>query len=112
MNTLKNRVQLIGNVGQDPEIKNLEGGKKLANISLATNDSYTNEKGERITDTQWHRLTAWGNTAELIEKYVNKGKEIAVVGKLTYRSYEDKNGEKRYTTEITINELQFVGGKA
>ena len=109
MNTLKNRVQLIGNVGQDPEIKNLEGGKKLATISLATNDSYTNEKGEKVTDTQWHRLTAWGNTAEIIEKYVNKGKEIAVIGKLTYRSYDDKNGEKRYTTEITISELQMFG---
>ncbi|MBC7642232.1 MAG: single-stranded DNA-binding protein [Flavobacterium sp.] len=109
MNTLKNRVQLIGNVGQDPEIKNLEGGKKLANISLATNDSYTNEKGEKITDTQWHRLTAWGNTAEIIEKYVTKGKEIAITGKISYKSYDDKNGEKRFTTEITINELQFVG---
>ena len=109
MNTMKNRVQLIGNVGQDPEIKNLEGGKKLANISIATNDSYTNDKGERITDTQWHRLTAWGNTAEIIEKYVTKGKEIAVIGKLTYRNYDDKNGEKRYVTEITINELQLLG---
>ena len=109
MNTMKNRVQLIGNVGQDPEIKNLEGGKKLANISIATNDSYTNDKGERITDTQWHRLTAWGNTAEIIEKYVTKGKEIAVIGKLTYRNYDDKNGEKRYVTEITISELQLLG---
>ena len=109
MNTMKNRVQLIGNVGRDPEIKNLEGGKKLANISIATNDSYTNDKGERITDTQWHRLTAWGNTAEIIEKYVTKGKEIAVIGKLTYRNYDDKNGEKRYVTEITINELQLLG---
>lgn len=109
MNTLKNRVQLIGNVGQDPEIKNLEGGRKLANISLATNDSYTNEKGEKITDTQWHRLTAWGNTAEIIEKYVTKGKEIAITGKISYKSYDDKNGEKRFATEITINELQFVG---
>lgn len=109
MNTLKNRVQLIGNVGQDPEIKNLEGGRKLANISLATNDSYTNDKGEKITDTQWHRLTAWGNTAEIIEKYVTKGKEIAITGKISYSSYDDKNGEKRFATEITINELQFVG---
>ncbi len=109
MNTLRNRVQLIGNVGQDPEIKNLEGGRKLANISLATNDSYTNDKGEKITDTQWHRLTAWGNTAELIEKFVTKGKEIAITGKLSYKSYDDKNGEKRYQTEITISEIQFIG---
>ena len=109
MNTMKNRVQLIGNVGQDPEIKNLEGGKKLANFSIATNDTYTNDKGERITDTQWHRVTAWGNNAEIIEKYVTKGKEIAVIGKLSYRNYDDKNGEKRYVTEITISELQLLG---
>ena len=109
MNTMKNRVQLIGNVGQDPEIKNLEGGKKLANLSIATNDTYTNDKGERITDTQWHRVTAWGNNAEIIEKYVTKGKEIAVIGKLSYRNYDDKNGEKRYVTEITISELQLLG---
>ena len=109
MSTLRNCVQLIGNVGQDPEIKNLEGGKKLANISLATNESYINDKGEKITDTQWHRLTAWGNVAEIIEKYVNKGKEIAIKGKLTYRSYDDKHGEKRYVPEITISEVQLLG---
>lgn len=109
MNALRNRVQLIGNVGQEPEIKNLEGGKKLAKITLATNESYYNDKKEKVTDTQWHTVTAWGKTAELIENYVTKGKEIAIEGKLSYRSWEDKNGEKRYSTEIIANELLLLG---
>ena len=109
MNALRNKVQLIGNVGNDPEIKNFEGGKKLANITLATNESYKNDKGEKVEETQWHRLTAWGKTAEIIEKYVTKGKEIAIEGKLTHRSYDDKNGEKRYVTEVVINELLMLG---
>ena len=109
MNNLKNRVQLIGHVGNDPEIKTLEGGKKLANITLATNDYYKNAQGERVEQTEWHRLTAWGATTDLIEKYVSKGKEIAIDGKLTHRSYDDKNGEKRFVTEVTINELVLLG---
>jgi single-strand DNA-binding protein len=100
MNALKNRVQLIGHVGQDPEIKNLEGGKKVATINLATNDYYTNAKGEKIEQTEWHRAVAWGKTAEIIEKIVLKGKEIAIDGKLTTRNYDDANGVKRYVTEI------------
>ncbi len=107
MSSLTNRVTLIGNVGNDPEIKNFDGGKKLANLSLATNDYYTNTKGERIDATQWHRVTAWGKTAEIIEKYVTKGKQIGVEGKLTYKTYEDKNGIKQYATEITISEIQL-----
>jgi single-strand DNA-binding protein len=109
MNALRNRVQLIGNVGQEPEIKNLEGGKKLAKITLATNESYYNDKKEKVTDTQWHTVTAWGKTAELIENFVTKGKEIAIEGKLSYRTWEDKNGEKRYSTEIIANELLLLG---
>ena len=109
MNTLKNRVQLIGNVGNDPEIKNLDGGKKLANLSIATNESYTNDKGERVEQTEWHRVTAWGKTAEIIEKYVTKGKEVAIEGKLSHRSYDDKNGEKRYITEIVVSGIQLFG---
>ena len=109
MNALRNKVQLIGNVGNDPEIKNFEGGKKLANITLATHESYKNDKGEKVEETQWHRLTAWGKTAEIIEKYVTKGKEIAIEGKLTHRSYDDKNGEKRYVTDVVINELLMLG---
>lgn len=108
MNALKNRVQLIGHVGQDPEIKNLEGGKKVATISLATNDYYMNAKGEKIEQTEWHRAVAWGKTAEIIEKFVQKGKEVAIDGKLTTRNYDDANGVKRYVTEILINEVLLL----
>ena len=108
MNALRNKVQLIGHVGQDPEIKNLDGGKKVANLTIATNDSYKNDKGEKVEQTDWHRVVAWGKTAEIIEKYVTKGKEIALEGKLTHRSYDDKNGEKRYITEVLIHELLLM----
>jgi single-strand DNA-binding protein len=106
---MRNKVQLIGHVGQEPEIKNLEGGKKVANITLATNEVYYNDKGEKVEQTEWHRISAWGKTAEIIEKYVTKGKEIAIEGKLTHRSYEDKNGEKRYVSEVVANELLLLG---
>ena len=109
MNALKNRVQLIGNVGNDPEIKNLDNGKKVAQISIATNESYINANGEKVKDTQWHRVTAWGKTAELVEKYITKGKEIAIEGKLNYKTYEDKNGIKQYATEILVSEVLFFG---
>jgi single-strand DNA-binding protein len=105
---MKNRVQLIGHVGQEPEIKNLESGK-LANLSIATNENYTNAKGEKIEQTEWHRITAWGKTAEIIEKYVSKGKEIAIEGKLSHRNYEDKDGIKRYVTEIVATEILLLG---
>ena len=108
MSTLKNQVQLIGHVGQDPEIKSFEGEKKLASLSIATKDSYKNEKGEKVEETQWHRISAWGKTAEIIEKYVTKGKEIAVQGKLTHRSYDDKNGDKKYVTEVVVSELVLL----
>ncbi len=109
MSTLRNKVQLIGNLGNDPEIINLESGKILAKFNIATNESYTNNKGEKITDTQWHNIVAWGKTAEIIEKYVTKGKEIAIEGKLTSRSYDDKDGNKRYITEIVCGELLMLG---
>ncbi len=109
MNAMKNRVQLIGHVGNDPEIKNLEGGKKVANLTIATNDSYKNDKGEKVEQTEWHKVVAWGKTAEIIEKYVTKGKEIAIEGKLTHRSYDDKNGEKRYITEVLANDVLLLG---
>ena len=111
MNTLRNKVQLIGNLGKDPEIINLESGKKLAKFTLATNESYKNAQGEKITDTQWHQIVAWGKTADVIEKYVVKGKEVAIDGKLTTRSWEDKDGIKRYTTEVVCNELLMLGAK-
>ncbi len=109
MNALRNKVQLIGNLGNDPEIINLEGGSKLAKFSIATNETYKNAKGEKVTDTQWHNVVAWGKTAEIVENYLNKGNEVAVEGKLTHRSYETKEGEKRYITEIKCNELLMLG---
>jgi single-strand DNA-binding protein len=109
MNAMKNRVQLIGHVGNDPEIKTFDGGRTLVNLTIATNDSYKNDKGEKVEQTEWHKVVAWGKTAEIIEKYVTKGKEIAIDGKLTHRSYEDKNGEKRYVTEVVANEVLLLG---
>lgn len=111
MNSLRNNVQLIGNLGQDPQVKTLEGGKKIAKLSIATNESYKNAKGELVKETQWHNLVAWGTTADLVEKYCLKGKEIAIGGKLVNHSYTDKEGVKRYITEIQINEFLMLGGK-
>ena len=111
MNALRNKVQLIGNVGNDPEIKIFEGGRKLANLTIATRDNYKNEKGEKVKQTEWHRVVAWGKTAEIIEQFVSKGKEIAIEGKLTHRTYDDKNGEKRYVTEVLVSDLLFLGNK-
>ena len=87
----------------------LNGRKKVANLTIATNDSYKNEKGEKVEQTEWHKVVAWGKTAEIIEKYVTKGKEIAIEGKLTHRSYDDKNGEKRYITEVVANDVLLLG---
>ena len=109
MNALKNRVQLIGNVGNDPEIKNFDEGKKKVTLNIATNDSYKNDKGEKVEQTEWHTVVAWGKVAEIIEKFVTKGKQIAIEGKLTHRSYEDKNGEKRYFTEVVANDIMLLG---
>ena len=111
MNSLRNKVQLIGNLGNDPEIITLESGKKLAKFSLATNDSYKDASGQKIDNVQWHNLIAWNKTADIVEKYVTKGKEIAIEGKLTSRSYETKEGEKRYITEVVVNELLMLGNK-
>jgi len=96
MNAMKNKVQLIGHVGQDPEIKAFDGGKKVANITIATNDYYINDKGEKVEQTEWHRVTAWG-------------KEVAIEGKLTHRSYDDKDGTKRYITEVVVNDILLLG---
>lgn len=109
--SLRNQVQLIGNLGNDPEIIKLDSGKKLAKFSLATNESYLNKQGERVADTEWHNIVAWGKTADIIEKYVGKGKEVIIKGKLTTNSYETKEGEKRYNTEVVCEELVMLGGK-
>jgi len=111
MSTLRNKVQLIGNLGNNPEIITLDSGKKLAKISIATNETYKNAQGEKVTDTQWHNVIAWNKTAEIIEKYLEKGNEVAIEGKLTSRSYEDKDGTKKYITEIVCNELVMLGSK-
>ncbi|TXD81114.1 single-stranded DNA-binding protein [Subsaximicrobium wynnwilliamsii] len=100
MSRLRNKVQLIGNLGKDPGIMKLESGKTLAKYSIANNESYKNAKGELVKDTQWHNIVAWGKTAEIMEKYLIKGKEIAIEGKLTSRSYDDKEGVKCYFTEV------------
>ncbi len=110
MNNLRNKVQLIGNAGMEPEIKDVNGSK-LAKLSIATNETYTNKSGERVTDTQWHNIVAWGKTAELIERFVTKGKEMAIEGKLNTRSYEDQDGKKRYVTEIIMNDFLLLGAK-
>ena len=112
MSTIRNKVQLIGNVGQEPSTTKLDNGKKVARLSLATNENYKNNKGEKVQATSWHTVVAWGKTAEIIENYVSKGKEIAVEGKLTSRSYEDKEGVKRYVTEVLASEILLLGGNA
>ncbi len=111
MNTLKNRVQLIGHLGMNPEIRTLESGKKMAKFSLATNDYYKNAKGEKVEETEWHNIVAWNKTAELVEMFLEKGKEVAIEGKLTTRSWDDENGNKRYMTEVVCNEILFLGNK-
>ena len=104
---MKNRVQLIGHVGQEPEIKNLESGR-VANFTIATNENYTNAKGEKVEQTEWHKVSAWGKTVVIIEKLLTKGSHVAIEGKLTHRSYDDKDGNKRYITEVVANELVLL----
>lgn len=111
MYALKNKVQLIGNLGAAPEIKTTENGKKMARFSIATSEVYKNAKGEKVTETQWHQIIAWGKIADIVDKYLDKGKEIALEGKLVNRSYDDKNGVKRYITEIQVNEILLLGSK-
>jgi single-strand DNA-binding protein len=112
MNSLRNKVQLIGNLGQDPEIRTFDNGKAVARFSLATTDSYRDAEGKKITETQWHNLIAWGNLAKIIQKYLNKGSEVAVEGKLTHRTFEDKDGKKRYFTEVVLTDMVMLRNKA
>ena len=109
MYALKNKVQLIGNLGNNPEVKSLDGGKKVARFNVATSESYRNTKGEKITETQWHTLVAWGKVAEIAEKFLQKGSEVAIEGKLINRSYNDKEGNKKYITEVQVNEILMFG---
>ena len=112
MYALRNKVQLIGNVGNAVEVKNTESGKKYARFSIATNESYRNAKGEKVTETTWHNIVAWGKVAEIAEKYLLKGSEVVLEGKLINRSYTDKEGVKKYVSEVQANELLLFGSKA
>jgi single-strand DNA-binding protein len=100
-----NRVQLTGNLGSKPEIKNFENGNKLARFSMATNEEFTTKKGEKSTDTQWHYITVWGKLAEMVEAELEKGSFVSIDGKLKTRNYLDKSGQKKYITEIVANDV-------
>ena len=108
MKDLRNRVQLIGNLGMDPEVKQLDGGRTMAKFSLATTQSYNNAQGEKVKDTQWHNLVLWGKQAEIAAKYLKKGSEITADGKIVYRSYENKEGQTKYITEIVVSDFLML----
>jgi single-strand DNA-binding protein len=105
MNTLRNSVRLVGNLGTDPEVRSFDNNRKLARISIAINESYKNDKGEKTTETQWHNVVMWNNQAKLAEDYLKKGDEVVIEGKLSSRSYTDKDGNKRYITEVVASEF-------
>ncbi len=111
MNNLRNSVKLIGHLGKDPEVKSFDSGKKVATFSIATTDSYKNQKGEKVQDTQWHNIVIWGKLADVAGQYLKKGSEVAVEGKLVHRVYETSGGEKRYSSEINVNEMLMLSGK-
>jgi single-strand DNA-binding protein len=111
MSTLKNSVRLVGNLGMDPEVRVFDNNRRLAKLALATNESYKNDKGERVTETQWHNIIIWGAQAKFAEDILKKGDEVAVDGKLSSRSYIDKDGNKKYVTEIVVSEFLKLGGK-
>lgn len=111
MNTLRNKVQLIGHLGTAPEIKSFNDNKKMARLSIATNEAYTNAKGEKVKETQWHNVVLWGKQAEFAEKYLNKGSEVLIEGKLVNRHYTDKEGIKKYVTEVQVNDVMVFGSK-
>lgn len=110
MKSLRNSVQLIGRLGKDPEVKTFGGKKKKVSFSIATSDSYKNQKGEKVEDTQWHNIVMWDKLAGIAEKYLKKGQEVAIEGKLVHRAYEVE-GEKKYITEINVNDMVMLGGK-
>jgi single-strand DNA-binding protein len=111
MYALKNKVQLIGNLGNNPEIRTTEGGKKMARFSVATNETYRTANGDKVTETQWHNLIAWGKVADIAEQYLMKGSEVAIEGKLINRNYVDKDGKQRFVTEVQVNEVLMLGDK-
>lgn len=111
MSTLRNSVQLIGHLGNDPEINNFGENKTKARFSIATNDYFFDKDGERKEQTQWHNVVAWGPTAKVAEKYLKKGQEVAILGKLTTREWTDKENKKNYITEIVASEILMLGKK-
>jgi single-strand DNA-binding protein len=111
MATIKNSVRLIGNVGMDPDVRTFDNNRKMVRLSIATNETYKNEKGEKVTDTQWHNIVLWGAQATLAESYLKKGDPVIIEGKLASRSYNDKDGVKRYVTEVVVNEFIKMGSK-
>src|ERR1700733_15033460 len=111
MNSLKNSVRLVGNLGMDPEVKSFDNNKKLAKIAIATNETYKNDKGEKVTDTQWHNCILWGMQAKLAEELLKKGDEVTVEGRLSNKIYVEEDGDKRYVTEIVVNDFLKIGLK-
>ena len=109
---LRNNVRLIGFLGADPDVKVVGENKKLSKFSIATSESYTDDEGNKVTETQWHNVVSWGKQAEVVEMYLKKGSEVALEGKLISRSYIDKEVNKRFLTEIQCNELLLLGRKA
>jgi single-strand DNA-binding protein len=109
MNSLKNRVILIGRLGQNPETKTIEPGKKVTHFTLATDDSYKNADGQRISEATWHNIVAWNGLADVSDRFLKKGKQVAVEGRIVYRSYEDKKGVTKNITEIVLNDLVLLG---
>ncbi len=108
MNALKNSVRLIGHLGDDPKVRKLDSGKTMATFTIATNEIYRDQNGNKQSETTWHKLVAWGKQADIVENYIKKGSEIAIEGKLTNRTYDDKNGEKHYITEIVVNSILML----
>lgn len=107
-----NKVILLGNLGKDPEVRKLENGKSVANFSIATSETYKDKSGEKVTNTEWHNIVLWSPLAEIAERYVKKGNQIYIEGKLTTRSYEDKEGVTKYVTEIVGRDLTLLGGNS
>jgi len=111
MRTLVNKVQLIGNLGEDPIVKELDNDKVVAKFSMATNESYKSKDGEKVTDTQWHKVVAWGKIARIVEQYLHKGDKVAIEGRLSHRSYDGDNGIKRWVTEVVVTDLLMLSSK-
>ena len=106
-----NKVILVGNLGKDPEVRHLDGGISVANFTLATNEYYKDKQGARVERTEWHNISAWRGLAELAEKYLKKGSQVYVEGKLRTRQYQDKDQQTRYITEVIAEEISLLGGR-